>query len=179
LSEIRRNGWKTAYPELIGEEFQLQGFSTIDDTSALWRFGDRIEDRVSKIIESIQAATNVMAPEIWSAIGFQDLEQLAYTVLEATPLETESATYDKLAWLRSWMFWIELRRTNGENEQRALNCHFYALLAAVVPMFPARYQNSLLQSSTSKMRKIMDEMDDEEAAEFGLSKLLESARTQS
>jgi hypothetical protein len=144
----------------------------------LWRSGGLIQYRVNEVIHSIQEAANIMAPEIWRAIGFEDLEQLAYTVLDAIPIESTSESYDKLAWLRSWMFWVELRITNGENEQLALSCHFYALLAAAVPLFPRRYRESLSHTTNAKMEKLMAEMNEDAAEGFGLYRLADIAGSQ-
>lgn len=117
-----------------------------------------------------------MSFETWRAIGFQDLEQLAHTVLEAISM-SESEIFGKLAWLRSWMFWIELRRTDGEDEQLALNCHFYALAAAAVPFYPAQCRSSLMRSNTSKMEKFMDDMSEKVINDFGIAGLFEVARS--
>jgi hypothetical protein len=43
------------------------------------------------------------------------------------------------------MFWIDLRQTDGGKEENMLDFHFYALLLAVVPIFPASYQESLAE----------------------------------
>jgi hypothetical protein len=165
------------YPELLGEHFQFQGYSPVENetVSMLSKSAELMEHRVNEVINSIRAAARFMAPEVGCAIGFQDLEQLARTVLESMSMDSESESYDKLAWLRSWMFWIELRRTNGENEQLVLNCHFYALVAAVVALYPARYWNSLPRTCIAKIGTSIDEVGKEVAAKFGLAKLFEIA----
>jgi hypothetical protein len=144
----------------------------------LWGPEGGVQRRVNEVIHSIQEAASVMAPETWRAIGFKDLEQLGYIVLDAISAQSVSVSYDKLAWLRSWMFWIELRRTNGENEQLALSCYFYALVAAAVPLFPRRYQNSLAQTSSAKMEKLMAGMTEDVVSTFGLSRLLDTVSSQ-
>jgi hypothetical protein len=108
--------------------------------------------RVNSIIESIVAVKDAIGSAKWRGTGFAALETLARTIDAALCLEDEIEAYHQLAWLRSWMFWIDLRQTNGGTEEHILTGHFYALLLAVVPIFPARYQQSLADACQRRIR---------------------------
>jgi hypothetical protein len=112
----------------------------------------------------------------WRTSGFEALERLACTVHAALSLTNEIEAYHQLAWLRSWMFWIDLRRTDGGDEQLALGGHFYALVLAVVPLFPTRYSEPLINVCIKKIDAAVQEISGEIEHGFGMSKLLRSAK---
>jgi len=111
-----------------------------------------VKERVSSITNSIVDMKGIIGIVKWRGVGFEALEKLARTIDRALSLENEIETYHQLAWLRSWMFWIDLRQTDGGKEEHMLNFHFYALLLAVVPIFPARYQESLAEACRRRIR---------------------------
>jgi hypothetical protein len=80
---------------------------------------------------------------------FAALETLPRSVDTAVSLEDEIETFHQVAWLRSW---IDLRQTDDSKEEHMLKFHFYALLLAVVPIFPARYQESLAEACKRSIR---------------------------
>jgi hypothetical protein len=45
-----------------------------------------------------------------------------------------------------------LRQTSDGAEEHILTGHFYALLLAIVPIFPTRYRESLAQACQRRMR---------------------------
>ena len=58
------------------------------------------------------------------------------------------------------MFWIDLRPTDDSKEEHMLNFHFYGLLLAVVPVFPARYQESLAVACKRSIRVAKQAIDE-------------------
>ena len=127
-------------------------------------------------MNSVTALGNTIGQPSWRSIGFSDLVQLAWSVDTALSLESESETFHKLAGLRSWMFWIELGRRNEGDEQQALTCYFYALLLSVLPLFPARYSESLANVCVNRMEGMLQEMSHEVASAYGLLELMSSVQ---
>jgi hypothetical protein len=144
----------TVFPDLLGERFQLRRFSSMSNSSSPAAPEDRslMKERVNSIIESIVDAKDVIGSARWEGAGFAALETLARTIDGALCLEDDVETYHQLAWLRSWMFWIDLRQTSDGAEEHILTGHFYALLLAIVPIFPTRYRESLAQACQRRMR---------------------------
>jgi hypothetical protein len=66
---------------------------------------------VKGITESILNILQVLGLEKWKESGFADLERLAFSVEAAISEDLDTAAYHRLAWLRTWMFWVDLRRT--------------------------------------------------------------------
>ncbi|KAG0649481.1 hypothetical protein D0Z07_4504 [Hyphodiscus hymeniophilus] len=148
LTQMRDSKYPTLFPDLLGERFQLRKFSSMSNPTIHAIPEDRglMRRRVTSITDSILDARGIIGTVKWQASGFAALETLARTVDFALSLEDEIETYHQLAWLRSWMFWIDLRQTDDSKQEHMLNVHFYALLLAVVPLFPARYQESLAEA---------------------------------
>lgn len=131
-----------------------------------------MQQRVQSLISSMLSLKDVIGQAQWRSIGFSDLEQLAWSVDTALSLYSESEAYHKLAWLRSWMFWIELRQPNEGDEQKALTFYFYALVLSIVPLFPARYSESLTNVCVSRMEVMLQGMNEEVATVYGLLELM-------
>ena len=64
----------------------------------------------------------------------------------------ETDRYHELACLRSWLFWVELRRAESGTEESAVTGLFYALFLAIVLMFPPRYVASLSQVCRNRIK---------------------------
>ena len=110
--------------------------------------------------------------EKWKEVGFADLEKLAFSVEAALDEESDTVAYHRLAWLRTWMFWVDLRRTTSGDEQVSLSAHFYALVLVVVPLFPAKYSDGLIEVCLKKIEGAVEAVTSEK---FGLEELLDSA----
>jgi hypothetical protein len=132
-----------------------------------------MKHRVKEITDSILNILQLLGLEKWKEIGFADLEKLAFSVEAALDEESDIAAYHRLAWLRTWMFWVDLRRTTSGDEQMALSAHFYALVLVVVPLFPVKYSEGLIEVC---FKKIEGASEGAKNAKFGLEELLESAR---
>lgn len=160
---MKDSKFPTVFPDLLGERFQLRKFSSMSNSSSqaasftasgLLYPDDRgrMKKRVRSITTSITDAKGVIDTVKWHGAGFAALEKLGRTIETALSLEDEIETYHQLAWLRSWMFWIDLRQTDDSKEEHMLDFHFYALLLAVVPIFPARYRESLAEACKRRIR---------------------------
>jgi hypothetical protein len=128
---------------------------------------------VKGITDSILNILQVLGLEKWKEIGFADLKRLAFSVEAAISEDLDTAAYHRLSWLRTWMFWIDLRRTTRSDEQVALTAHFYALVLVMVPLFPGKYSEGLINVC---LRKTDDANDAVESEKFGVTDLLDSAR---
>lgn len=129
--------------------------------------------RIKEITESMCNILQLVGLEKWKEIGFADLEKLAFSVETAIEEESDTAAYHRLAWLRTWMFWVDLRRTTSGDEQVSLSAHFYALVLVVVPLFPAKYSEGLVEVCFKKIEAACEAGVNEK---FGLEELLNSAR---
>lgn len=89
-------------------------------------------------------ATRIFGVQKWREAGFEMLEKLAHSVDTGLSANSEAETYHQLAWLRSWLFWVDLRKMSKCDEQVLLTALFYALVLSVVPLFPAMYIDTLL-----------------------------------
>ncbi|KAE9364810.1 hypothetical protein N431DRAFT_111360 [Stipitochalara longipes BDJ] len=175
LNYITSNKLSTAYPALLSDAFQMRRFSQKANLNAvpLPRNNETMKHRVKEITESICNILQLLGLEKWKAIGFADLEKLAFSVEAALDEDSDAAAYHRLAWLRTWMFWIDLRRTTSGDEQVALSAHFYALVLVVVPLFPAKYFEGLIEVCFKKIEGACEVVVNEK---LGLEELLESAR---
>lgn len=135
-----------------------------------------MQQRVQSLVSSVVAVKDIVGHSKWRSIGFADLEQLAWSVDSAISLESESEAYHKLAWLRSWLFWIELRKPNQGDEQHILACYFYALILSVVSFFPAQYSESLTNVCVRRMEVMLQGMNEEVANAYGLLELMSSVQ---
>lgn len=151
---MRDSKFPTIFPDLLRERFQLRQLSSMSNSSSPVAPEDRIpmKQRVKSIIDSIVSVKDTIGSTKWCGAGFGALEKLARTIDAALCLEEKIEAYHQLAWLRSWMFWIDLRQTNEGKEEHILTGHFYALLQAVVPIFLARYQESLAEACRRMVR---------------------------
>ena len=123
---MRDSKFPTVFPDLLGERFQLRKFSSMSNcaSQAPPEGGSVTKKRVSSITDSIVDVKGVIGTAKWHRAGFAALETLAHTIYTALSLENEIETYHQLAWLRSWMFWIDLRQIDGGKEEHMLNMHF-------------------------------------------------------
>jgi hypothetical protein len=163
---MRDSKFPTVFPDLLGERFQLRQFSSMSNFTSTAAPEDRglIKEGVSSITDSIVGVKDVISSVKWRETGFAALEILARTIDAALYLEDEIEVYHQLAWLRSWMFWIDLRQTNGGIEEHLLTGHFYALLLAVVPIFPVRYQESLAAACRSRIQAARQAVNEDAAS---------------
>lgn len=113
----------------------------------------------------------------WRAVGFEELEKLVQSVSDALCETDEVEQYHQLAWLRSWLFWIDLRKTNNSPEQLLLTATFYGLVLAVLPLFPERYLQSLIEICVEKIENTQRVLGEDENDETGLGRLLELAQS--
>jgi len=135
-----------------------------------------MQQRVRSLISSVVTLRDGIGPSRWRSIGFSDLEQLAWSVDSALSLNSESEIFHKLAWLRSWMFWIELRQPTESDEQKALTSYFYALVMSIVPLFPARFSESLTNVCVSRMEAMLQGVNEEMASAYGLLEMMSSVQ---
>ncbi|TVY68745.1 hypothetical protein LSUE1_G009769 [Lachnellula suecica] len=161
LSFIKGHKVETTCPEPLGEDFQLRSFMMQSNNSAPSTSWPAMQQRMQSFITSVMILNNAIGLQSWRSIGFEDLEQLARIVDATLSLESESEVFHKLAWLRSWMFWIELRRPNESDEQQVLTCYFYALVLAVVPLFPAKYSESLMRVCAGRIEGVLQGLSEE------------------
>lgn len=68
---------------------------------------------------------------------------------------------------------MDLRKANKGDEQVLLGALFYALVLSVVPLFPARYTESLVEVAREKIEGADEELVGLEWEDFGLLRLLE------
>jgi hypothetical protein len=129
--------------------------------------------RLNEIKDSILNILAVLGLERWNEIGFAELEKLVFSVEAAISEDSDIVAYHRLAWLRTWMFWIDLRRISSGDEQMALSAHFYALVLVAVPLFPAKYSESLIDICYKKIETANNMVETER---FGLIHLLGLAR---
>ncbi|KAH8594301.1 hypothetical protein B0O99DRAFT_687940 [Bisporella sp. PMI_857] len=157
LSHIKASNFKTVYPDLLTDRFQLRQFASVTNGSTPRSTFDEsiLTERVTAVLDSIAYSKNVIGIAKWRAAGFEDLGRLAQVVRDAIFLG-ESDRYHQLAWLRSWMFWVDLRQLKGLNEEHIMSALFYALLLAIVPVFPTRYLASLSTVCVRRIQTVID-----------------------
>ena len=73
-------------------------------------------------------------------------------------LPTEDDIFHSLSCLRSWLFWIDLRRDNFGDDQLALTAVLYALVLSVLPFFPSKYSMCMRDVCVSKMLAAKQQM---------------------
>ena len=121
-----------------------------------------MRQQVAAVLESIDNTKKIIGLSEWRAVGLEELGKLGKTIDNALSMTSEAERYHQLAWLRSWMFWIDLRKENAGKEQIFLSAHFYALLLAIVPIFPARYRGSLAQVCSGRIQAAKEAMLDDD-----------------
>ncbi|CZR69269.1 uncharacterized protein PAC_19169 [Phialocephala subalpina] len=177
LTQIILSKLRTVYPDFCGSSFQLRSFSLRSNlaTPPLPANKLQIRTRVKLVLDSIFSASCIFGLQKWREAEFEALEKLANSVDAALAAESDDDTYHQLAWLRSWLFWMDLRKANTCDEQVLLGALFYALVLTVVPLFPARYAESLVEVGEEKIRRADLELRQSEGKweEFGLLKLVE------
>ncbi|KAG9231477.1 hypothetical protein BJ875DRAFT_469445 [Amylocarpus encephaloides] len=179
LTHIRQNELPTMYPELLGSHFILHNYSTQENACELPHPGcqNEMHQQVNSVLTFIQATAAILSPEQYRTAGFGDLEQLALTVREVISLTSSGGEiFHRLAWLRSWMFWIELRKPNDKVEGQVLACYFYALVAAIVPLYPSRYQAGLPGICSGRMHTFIEDLGRETVTKYGLVELVDMAK---
>ncbi|KUJ06761.1 uncharacterized protein LY89DRAFT_790157 [Mollisia scopiformis] len=161
LKQMKDLKYKTIFPDLVGHRFQFRKFSSSSDPNPheMPKDRDLMRQGVSTIMNSISNAKSVIGLAKWHSTGFGCLETLARSINSAVSLENEVEAYHQLAWLRSWMFWIDLRQFDDSKEEHMLTAHFYGLLLAVVPIFPARYQQSLAEACRRMIQLSQEALD--------------------
>lgn len=107
--------------------------------------------RIQAVCDSITNAQNVIGMDKWKAGDFPFLKNLTQQVQEALNLN-EYESYHRLACLRSWLFWVELRGANNGLEDVVVTGLFYALVLAILPIFPPRYMQSISNVCTSRIQ---------------------------
>lgn len=117
---------------------------------ALPRDGQKMMQRISSI-KSMISHTRKHHISRSTPTGFKALADLTTSVENAICMPTEDEIFHGLAWLRSLLFWIDLRMDNVGDDQLALTATFYALVLSVLPLFPAKYSMCLRDVCVSKM----------------------------
>lgn len=169
--------YKTCFPELLTDRFQLRRyFSSANPTllgieNICQRNLSDIKQQVGSVIDAVVKARNVVGRAKWRTMGFEDLGTLA-RVVEESLLVTESERYHRLSWLRTWMFWLDLRQFMYGAEEHVLSGLFYVLLLAIVPLFPVKYRTSLRSVCMERIQASLEAFVDdpswtEEAAFLG------------
>jgi len=163
----------TLYEDLLGDRFPLRLLSEKADTYSrpLIKDHDSMRSLVKEVIKCIADATSVLGLQKWRATGFEALKRLAQVTEDALSVASEIEQYHQLACLRSWMFWVDLRRNNGEEEEKLLAALFYALVFAIVPLFPARFSTPLIEICLKRIKVGWEGMVFERAKSFGLLRL--------
>lgn len=67
---------------------------------------------------------------------------------------------------------MDLRKANESNEQLVLGVLFYALVLTIVPLFPARYVQSLVKVARDYIIGADHKLKQRAEGEFGLQELL-------
>ena len=132
-----------------------------------------MRSRIKEITNSILNILQLIGLEKWRENGFTDLEKLIFSVEAAVSEESDIVAYHRLAWLRTWLFWVDLRRTTTGDEQMALSAHFYSLVLVIVPLFPVKYSEGLIEICLKRIEGACKAVNNEK---FGLEELLDSAR---
>lgn len=163
----------TLYEDLLGDRFPLRLLSERANAHSqpLTKDHDSMIPLVKHVIECIADATSVLGLPKWRATGFEALKRLAQITEDTLSVPSEVEQYHQLACLRSWMFWVDLRRNNGEEEERVLAALFYALVFAIVPLFPARFSTPLIEICLKRIKAGWEGMPSERAKGFGLVRL--------
>lgn len=151
LTYIAKNGLETAFPRMLSNQLSqstLSGSNYLeyaDDESVLVEQLEALTRRMESTRESVGETT-------WCNTGLNDISRLAKSVKTALFCGSDAERYHELTWLRSWLFWFELRHTGYGEDWRTLTAWFYELLLVAVPMFPLSYQASLLQLCQCRLR---------------------------
>jgi hypothetical protein len=129
--------YKTTFPDLMGNRFQLLNFSLISNSPPHEMPKDRsiISQEINSVLNSIGEAQESIGSAKWQSIGFASLETLARSINCAILLDDEIEAYHQLAWLRSWMFWIDLRQTDDSKEEHMLDDFSMLFCLLLCPSF--------------------------------------------
>lgn len=161
LSQIKSYDFDTIYPDFLGPNFQMWYISSTANplSPPLPRDDPMMMQHVLEI-KSLLAYTRKhhIRQSNWTPTGFEALTDLTALVEDAIRLPTEDEIFHGLAWLRSWLFWVDLRRDNVGDDQLALTAIFYALVLAVLPLFPPKYSVCLKDVCISKMEAATQQM---------------------
>ncbi|KAH7348552.1 hypothetical protein BKA65DRAFT_262214 [Rhexocercosporidium sp. MPI-PUGE-AT-0058] len=178
ITHIINNQFHTAYPGLLSDDLQLRRCAQRSNphTNPLPKDVPVMKSNIVDLIHFIVSTTNFIGLPKWRAAGFEELEKLACSASDAMSEVDEIERYHLLSGLRSWLFWTDMRKTNGSAEQTVLTAHFYGLVLAVMPVFPARYVEILVEICAEKITKAQRALD-EENDELGLGHLLNLAQS--
>ncbi len=132
---------------------------------------------VAEVSELILTTSSLIGLAKWRAAGFEELGILAQSVAGALCETDDVEQYHQLAWLHSWLFWIDLRKTNDAPEQLLLTAFFYGLVLAVLPLFPARYLQVLVEICIEKINNAQRVLGHDKNQDMRLGRLLELARS--
>jgi hypothetical protein len=160
LSQMMEGRFKSIYPDLLGEKFRLRRFySTTTSTSEFFATQlpseTEIMCRTESVIKSVTDAKNAIGEDLWQAGDMPYLRDLAKLVRDAICL-SDYDRYHQLACFRSWLFWVELRAARNGLEDVVVTGLFYALLLAVVPIFPSRYICSISNVCRNRIQVTID-----------------------
>ncbi|KAG4442405.1 hypothetical protein IFR05_002107 [Cadophora sp. M221] len=178
ITHIVNNKFCTVYPGMMSDDLQLRRCARNSNphTNALLKDVSTIKKHIADLIHFILNTSNLIGLPKWRAAGFEELEKLACSVSDAMSEMNEAEQYHQLAGLRSWMFWTDMRKTDDSMEHILLTAHFYGLLLAVMPVFPARYIETLVEICAEKIDRAQQALGDDND-EFGLGHLLSLAQS--
>ncbi|KAE8454180.1 hypothetical protein EG329_005105 [Mollisiaceae sp. DMI_Dod_QoI] len=130
LTQIILSKHQTIYPDFCGSSLQLRRFSLRANPATTPLPIDKpiMRSHVHLVLDCILGASRIFGLQKWRQTGFEDLEKLTKSVDAALAAESDAATYHQLAWLRSWLFWMDLRKSNIGDDQMLLGALFYALV---------------------------------------------------
>lgn len=135
-----------------------------------------MKQNIANSTNSILNTSSLIGLPKWRAAGFEELEKLCQSVSDALCQTDEMEQYHQLAWLRSWLFWTDLRKVDNAMEQILLTAHFYGVVLAVLPLFPPRYLEPLVEICMEKIERAQN-VSEADGSEFGLGRLLKLAHS--
>ncbi|KAK0121863.1 hypothetical protein ONS95_010142 [Cadophora gregata] len=154
ITHMTSHNFPTVYPDFATDQLQLRrcSLNCNPNTPTFHKDIPRMKQNISEVNNSIFDIADLIGLPNWRLVGFEDLEKLVESV-SATLCETDDTEqYHKLSGFRSWLFWIDMRRTDDSMEQVLLTAHFYGLVLAVLPVLPARYLEVLHQICVEKIQ---------------------------
>ena len=159
LSQIQSYNFLTAYPDLLGQRFQMWYIASTANpmSTPLPRDGPKMMQRILDI-KSLISHTRKHHIARSTPTGFKALADLTTSVEDAICMSSEDEIFHGLSWLRSWLFWIDLRQDNVGDDQLALTAIFYALVLSVLPLFPSKYSMCMRDVCVSKMVGAKEQM---------------------
>lgn len=72
------------------------------------------------------------------------------------------------------MFWLELGN-GGEDDRLVLNCHFFALAVAAMPLFPIRFSDFFGETCLKRLDATVELVSEGVVERFGLREVCERA----